>query len=561
MEKMKKIGLVASFILMGNILLAQSIADGKKFLNYERFESAEGVFSKLLAANPNDVDAAYWLGQTYLKNTDNPDTVAAKNVYQKALQANPNAPLLMVGMGELELREGKANDARNRFETAISLAKKKDLDETLLAVGRANVDAKSGDAVYAVDKLKQAADKNKKSAEIQNELGDAYRKLIDGANATISYQNALAIDPKNARSSFMIGRIYETQGYGQEAIYMKYYNDAIAADPNFAPVYYWLYQYYYQRDVNKAKEYLDKYVAVADADSKNCYAEASLAYVSKLYDDAIAKANSCITSAGAKAFPNLYGLIAYSYDKKGDSLNAKKYFEEFFTKVVPENIGPNDYATYGKILLKFPGQDSLAVQYVDKAIALDTVPANKLEYIKDVAASLITAGKFADAGKWYGKILALKPNYGKVDMYYAGYNDYRGGNYKSADSVFTIYQSKFPEDAFGWYMGARAKEGIDTTSQLGLAKGDYEKVIAIADTATDKAALKTYLIPSYRYLVAYHYNIKHDKDSAILYNDKILVVDPADPTALKTKEALSAVPKKPSAPAPAAASPAKKAGK
>ena len=80
MEKMKKIGLVASFILMGNFLFAQSIAEGKKFLNYERFESAEGVFNKLLAANPNNIEAAYWLGQTYLKNTDNPDTVAAKTL-------------------------------------------------------------------------------------------------------------------------------------------------------------------------------------------------------------------------------------------------------------------------------------------------------------------------------------------------------------------------------------------------------------------------------------------------------------------------------------------------
>ena len=69
-------------------------------------------------------------------------------------------------------------------------------------MGRANVDAKSGDAVYAIDKLNQAADKNKKSAEIQIALGDAYRKLIDGANATISYQNALAMDPKNARAKF-----------------------------------------------------------------------------------------------------------------------------------------------------------------------------------------------------------------------------------------------------------------------------------------------------------------------------------------------------------------------
>ena len=90
------------------------------------------------------------------------------------------------------------------------------------------------------------------------------------------------------------------KGYGQEAIYMKYYNDAIAIDPNFAPVYYWLYNYYYRRDVNKSREYLDKYIAVADPDSKNCYAQASILYASQLYKEAITKSDECISQAGAK---------------------------------------------------------------------------------------------------------------------------------------------------------------------------------------------------------------------------------------------------------------------
>jgi tetratricopeptide (TPR) repeat protein len=538
MKKMKKIGLLASLILMGNILFAQSIDEGKKFLYYEKFESAQNVFQQMLTKDPNNVDAAYWLGQVYLQNTDYIDTAAAKALYQKTLQANPNSGLIMVGIGEIELMEGKTNDARNRFETAINLTKKKEMADILLAVGRANVDAKAGDAVYAIDKLKQAAERDKKSSEIQNELGDAYRKIIDGANATIAYQTALDLDPKNARASFMIGRIYETQGYGQEPIYMRYYNDAISEDPKFAPVYYWLYTYYYQRDVNKAREYLNKYVAVADQDSKNCYAEASLYYVSKLYDEAISKADACIATAGAKPFPNLFGLKAYAYDKKGDSLNAKKSFEEFFAKVNPDKIGPNDFATYGKVLLKFPGQDSLAAVYVDKAVALDTVPEKKLGYVKDIAKSLYDAGKFLEAGKWYGKVLDVDHNYGKVELFYAGYSDYRGGNYKSADSVFKLYQQKFPEDLYGWYLGARSKEGIDSTGALGLAKPDYDKIIQIADTIADKASIKDKLIPAYRYMVAYNYNIKHEKDSAIVYNDKILEVDPTDATALKTKDAL-----------------------
>ncbi len=549
---MKKISLLASLVILGNVLFAQGIDEGKKFLNYERYTSAQDVFQKLLTANPNDIDAAYWLGQTYLQNQDNPDSVAAKQLYQKTLQANPNATLLLAGMGEIDLMEGRKDEARNKFETAISLTKKRDLPDILLPIARANIDARNGDTHYAIDKLNEAADKDKKNPAIQIALGDAYRKLIDGANATVAYQTAASLDPKNAKAPFMIGRIYETQGYGQEAIYMKYYNDAIAADPNFAPVYYWLYNYYYQRDVNKSREYLTKYVAVADNDSKNCYAEASLLYVSQKFQEAIDKSNQCITTAGEKAFPNLYGLKAYSYDKLGDSLNAKKYFEEFFTKVNPDKIGPNDYATYGRVLLKLGGNDSaeiakndaLASEYIDKAIALDTVPANKLDYVKSTAASLSAAKKYGQAGDWYTKILTLKPDYGKVDLYYAGYMDYLGNKYQKADSIWSLYQTKYPEDIFGWYMGARAKEGIDTSGELGLAKPDYQKVIEIGDTTADKATVKDKLIPAYRYMVANSYNIQKDKDAAIQFNNKILEIDPTDATAIKTGDALAGIKQK-----------------
>ena len=549
MRKMKQFFLLSSFIFLGNTLFAQSIDDGKKFLDYERYTSAQNVFSKLVAANPNDIEAVYWLGQTYIKNGDNPDTAAAKALYQKALQANPNTPLLMVGMGEIALMEGQKEDARNKFEAAMSIPKKKELPEIQEAVGRANIDTKSGDPVYAIGLLSQAADKDKKNPEVQILLGDAYRKMIDGANATTSYTKALELDPKSARADFMIGRIYETQGYGQEPIYMKYYNAAIAADPNFAPVYYWLYNYYYERDVNKSREYLNKYIAVADPDSKNCYAEASLLYVSRLYQQAIAKSDECISTGGTKVYPNVYGLKAYSYDKLGDSINAKKYFDEFFAKVNPDKIGPKDFLTYGQVLLKIPAKDSmdqvhndsLASVYIDKAIALDTVPANKFDYVKSTAESLIASKKYADAGKWYTKMLKLKPDYNKVDLYYAGYNDYRGGAYAAADSIWGLYTQKYPEDIFGWYMEAHAQEGIDSTGINGLAKPSYEKVIAIADTSADKDKVKANEITGYRYMVAYYYNTKKDVDSALYYNSQILTLDPNDTQAQANDKALKAV--------------------
>ena len=540
---MKKIGLVASLILMANILFAQGIKEGRQFLTRERYQSAESVFQQLLAKDPNNTEAAYWLGQTYLDgDRAYIDTAAAKALYQKTLQANPNDALIMVGMGQIDIMEGNKDAAKNKFEAAINNTKKKNLPDILYAVGRANIEPKGGDIMYGIDKLKQATDKDKKNAELYNEIGLGYWKLHDGGNATSNFQTALSIDPADAMASFYIGRIFETQGYGQEPIYMRYYQDAIREDPAYAPVYYWLYTYYYSRDVNKAAEYLNKYIANADNDSRNCYAKASLLFVSKKYQESINQADGCIDSTGNKSDPNLFGLKGYAYNEMGDSLKAKAAFEKFFAVANPDKIGPNDYKTYGQILLKIPGQEEAGANYINKAIALDTIPANKIKYAKDVAQSLASDKKYSEAGKWYGRVLKLDSSYGKTDLFYAGYNDYLGGNYVTSDSIFKIYQKKFPEDVYGWYLGAHAEEAIDT-AETGMAKPLYEKVIAIGDTTQDKAAIKDKLVPSYRYMVAYYYNLRHQVDSAIMYNNKILELDPADPTALKTKDALETVQK------------------
>ncbi len=541
---MKKIGLVACLILMGNILFAQSIKDGRQFLTRERYQSAEGVFQQLLAKDPNNTEAAYWLGQVYLDNDRfYIDTAAAKALYQKTLQANPNNALIMVGMGEINLMEGNKDAARNQFEAAISNTKKRDLTDILYAVGRANIEPnKGGDIMYGIQKLQQATDKDKKNADLYNEIGLGYWKLHDGGNATSNFQTALSIDPADAMASFYIGRIFETQGYGQEPIYMRYYQDAMREDPAYAPVYYWLYTYYYNRDVNKAAEYLNKYIANADNDSKNCYAKAALLFVSKKYQETITQADACIDSAGGKSDANLYGLKGYAYNEMGDSLKAKASFDKFFAVVDPSKIGPGDYATYGQILLKIPGKEAEAESYIDKAVNLDTIPANKIKFVTDVAKRLAADKKYAQAGKWYGKVLKIDSSYGKTDLFYAGYNDLLGGNYVTADSVFKLYQQKYPEDAYGWYLGGHSVEGIDT-AQTGMAKPYYQKVIEIGDTTQDKASIKDKLIPSYRYMVAYYYNIQHQTDSAIIYNNKILAMDPTDATALKTKDALEQVQK------------------
>ena len=162
MRKIKITSLVLTVLLCSNSIFAQSIDEGKKFWFSERYNSAKNIFSQLVTSNPNNSDAVYWLGQTLIEQED---VDGANALFQKSLQANPNVPLLLVGMGHVQLLQNSANDARNAFETAINLSKGKDAN-VLNAIGRANVDAKAGDVAYAIEKLKLAAEKDKKNHKL-----------------------------------------------------------------------------------------------------------------------------------------------------------------------------------------------------------------------------------------------------------------------------------------------------------------------------------------------------------------------------------------------------------
>jgi Flp pilus assembly protein TadD len=143
-----KIGIVSVFVLMTSLVFAQTVQEGKKFLNYQRYNSAVETLEKVAAASPANAEAQYWLGQAYIESKQ-PEK--AREVYRKALEANGSNPLLLTGMGHVELLEGKKNEARQRFETAVSLTKGKDIP-VLNAIGKANAD-KNGDPDYGIEKL------------------------------------------------------------------------------------------------------------------------------------------------------------------------------------------------------------------------------------------------------------------------------------------------------------------------------------------------------------------------------------------------------------------------
>jgi len=309
---------------------AQSIQEGINNLYAERNKTAKETFEKLIATNPNNLEAIYWLGQSEIGMLD---VKSARDLYSKTLQSNGNAPLILAGMGHVNLLDGKKDEARQMFETAINLSTgKKGADVSVLnAIGRANVDAKDGDIAYAIDKLKLASTKDAKNADVLLNLGDAYRKAHEGGQAVVTYDMALQANPSLARAVFRKGMIYYTQRNWE--LFEQLMKQSISIDSKFAPAYYQLYYYYLGKlDFNTAQDYASKFISNTEQDPQNDYLRIQTLWAQKKYDEAISGAKALIAAAGQQTKPKVYKLLADAYVSKGDTAGGKQYIDEYFAK-------------------------------------------------------------------------------------------------------------------------------------------------------------------------------------------------------------------------------------
>lgn len=545
MKKLKTTFFLGCMLAFGGSVIAQSVDEGKRFLYYERNQSANTTLNKVLAANPNDDRAAFY------------NTLALVGLGKKAEAQqfisgkNQSAPFVMVAQGYLDLLNNKKAEARNKFEAALSTQKKPN-EELLQAIGYVNVDAKNGDADYAIAKLTEATQiKKANSAEVWTTLGDAYFKKADGSNAIRSYNQALTIDPNYARALYRSGKIYQTQGVAQEQLFMKFYNDALAKDPKYSPVYSNLYGYYYETDVPKSAEYLDKWLANSDDDPKACYYRAAMQYAQGLFTQAISKADQCIAAEGNDVYPNLYGIKALAYNRTGDSVQARQFYEKYFDVQDPDKIGGGDYSSYAGILLKFPGNEAKAAELVNKAISLDTLPENQVTYIKRMASAYEEIKDYEGAGNWYSRVLNVKPNYTNLDIFNTGYAYYQADQLDSTIKYFNLYSEKYPDDIMGHYMLGNASAIKDSTGELGLAIPHYTKVIEIAEKDLEKSQAKNRAINAYKFFIGYYYNTKKDQATSLQYVDKALAIAPDDQSLIQLKDVISKNNPQAAAPRPA----------
>lgn len=512
-------------------LTKAQLPEAKKLFSYERYNSAAANLRQTLEQTPNNAEAWFWLSRTQLAKDS---LQAAKESFGRIPQEIKNDPYILVTQGALQLQEGDSTAAAASFAAAIGNGRKKNpaIQE---AVGRAILDAPKGNLQEAINILQTAAEKDKKNPEVFIAIGDAYRKLYNGSEAARAYQAAIDVDASSAAAYYKLGKIYQTQNNAD--VFVEYYNKALAADANFAPVYYQLYFYNYFRDVNKANEYLQQYIAKTDADIKNEYLLTDLYYVSQKFNEAIAAANHVIATEGNAVKPRIYKLQAYSYEGLGNYTDAEASLKKYFSAENDTNYVAKDFDLMGKIAEK-SNRPEEAVTWYEKAYNMEKDSAMKIDYTKKMYAFYKAQKDYSKQAYWIGQQYALHAPMSNVDLFNWGVAYYNAKDYDMADSVFTMYSDKYPEQTYGYYWRARSNAAIDTAMTEGLAIPHYEHLIDVAEKDTANANNKKWLIEAYGYLAAYKVNQEKLYKDALDYYDRILTLDPGNNDAEKYKTIL-----------------------
>jgi tetratricopeptide (TPR) repeat protein len=523
---MKKMLLITTILLMMGGLRAQSIAEARKLLCYERYNGAAHLLHAILRSDPVNTEAWWLLTQVYLRQAaTQPSRI---DVIRDSLLLMPAAvsqqPLALCAYGQVLWVQHRKDSAAACFNKALAETKEKD-PLILLAVAEAHQDADSTDAIYAIDLLTKAIKRDKHNADLYVALGNNYRRLVDGTQSYQAYQDALAQDKQNVEALYRLGKIFVTQENAE--MYLKYFNDAVTADSMYAPAWYALYYHYYFRDVNKAMECLQHYIAASDPGIQNDYLLTDLLYASRKYEEAIGHARQLVGQQGKVSEPRLYKLIAYSYKELHDSVRALDYMQQYFRQQADTGFVVKDYETMGEIYDQLGRSDSASLYYV-KAEHAEKDSLKRIAYDKKLAGLYKELKDYSNQAIWLARYYQGNPVATNLDLFNLGLAYYMARAYPMADSMFGVYETKYPDQGFGYYWRARSDAAIDTAMATGLAIPHYLRFIEIADKDTTNKVNRKHLVESYGYIAAYKANTLKDYSGAIDYFERLLTLDPGN---------------------------------
>jgi len=552
MKNVKVFSLLLSVI--GTATFAQDLEQAKKAVDAEQYEKAKKILKSLVASDPNNGRNFFYLGDLYLNEQA---TDSAKIFFEKGIAAKDKGAINYIGLGEINLDNGDGFGAEANFAKATKDIKKKDTEEFLL-IGRAYTKSERPDYKKAVENLKKVLVVDPKSAQAYLSLGDAYYGERNTNEAYSAYRNAYDYDNTLLMAKIKLAVITKNAKAFPEAV--KSFNEIVATNPNYGPVYRELAETYYHWGasetsnynayVKKALEYYEKYMSLTDYSLESRMRHADFLILAKDYKALEAEAKKM--QQLDKVNPRILRYLGYSAHENGNHQESVKALNEYISKVEAKKIIARDYLYLGlaKIALS-KGADGKyekvmfdqGIEEINKAVEKDPVIATELN---EIGLKLFKEKFYREAGKIFE--VAVKNQKSKnflYDNFYLGYALYFDYDEKTspkdelvkADAAFTNVIAASPTTQDAHLYKAKVNRVMDTPESKKVMVSSYEQYVKIVKEKGETEKAKNNLIEAYTYVGAYYAN-NGEKAKAIENLKELLVLEPGNKYATDTLKKL-----------------------
>jgi len=390
---MKKYKILSLVFLTATVAgQAQDIEQAKKALDAEQYEKAKTMLKNSIQAKADNGRADFLLGTIYLKqNLED----SAKIYFQKGLTTSDGARLNTIGLGQIDLENGNKAAAQAKFDQVIKELKKKDVEEYLY-IAQAFMNTSKPDYKAAINLLTKAQVTNPNDANVKLILGDAFYGDKSQNDAYASYRDAYAIDNTLIRAKMQLGVLLKGAKAYVEAV--KAYDEVIALNPNYGPVFRELAETYYLwannkpgtyvENISKALSNYEKYMSLTDYSLPSRMRHADFLILAKDYKALELEANEM--QKLDKVNPRILRYLGYSAYQNGNFDAAIKALTDY-TSVGTNKVIAGDYYFLGLAKVsksvaadgKTVDTATLALGITDlkKALEMDIVMANGLNEI------------------------------------------------------------------------------------------------------------------------------------------------------------------------------------
>lgn len=552
---MKKFKIFSLALVATTVANAQDLETAKKAIDAEQFEKAKSLLKSVIQAKPSNGRATFLLGNVYLKQNI---ADSAAIYFQKGLTAAEGGKFNNIGLGQMDLDANNLAAAKAKFDLVTKDLKKKDIEEYIY-VARAYMNVDKPNYKAAIEILNKAKLANPNDAQVQLALGDAYYGDKNQNDAYVAYRNAYQADNTLLRAKMQLGVLLKGAKAYTEAV--KAYNEVIAINSNYGPVYRELAETYYlwgnnvpstyTENIQKALGFYEKYMSLTDYSITSRMRHADFLILAKDYKALEIEANKMKEIDGVN--PRILRYLGYSAYENGNIDAALKALQDY-TANTANKVIPRDFVYLGQAKIKKgtsadgksvdPALLASAIEDIKRAVSTDPLVANELN---ELGKKFYDQKAFGAAAAVFEVAVSVptSKNY-LIDNFYLGNAIYYDNTRKDlakpdpialqkADVAFGNVIAASPNTADAYIFRARTNNLLEKDD---IMAANYQLYI---DTVTNKGEAeitknKAKFIEAYNNMASHYANSDKAKAKELL--NKTLALDPANAYALEAMKLL-----------------------